>query len=50
MTFGLSKVRVAFSTLADCSTSKQSLLHNVYLGKLTLLLEVEFLVVLIVGG
>ena len=47
--FGLSKLRVVFSTLVDCST-----VNNVFakclLVKLALFLEVEFLVVLAVGG
>ena len=48
--FGLAKVRVVFSTFVDCSTVNSLFCVELLLGKLTLLLGVEFLVLLAVGG
>ena len=43
--FGLVKVRVVFSTMVDCSTVNNIFCVEFLLGKLTLLLEVKFLLV-----
>ena len=48
--FGLVKVRVVFSTLVDCSAVNNFFCVEFFLGKLTLLLQVKFLIVLTEGG